>query len=116
MAATHPKFARQNRAQKKRVGEAWRKPRGIDNKQRVKLKWAGASPAIGYRSRKSTRGKRDGMFLAVVHNAAEISKIREGTAVYISSTVGEKKKSGLVAAAQKAGIRVLNPAAARLGK
>ena len=53
MAATHPKFARQNRAQKKRVGEAWRKPRWIDNKQRVKLKWAGASPAIGYRDRKS---------------------------------------------------------------
>lgn len=110
MAAIHPKFVRQNRSVDKRVGEAWRKPRGIDNKQRVMLKWCGALPCIGYRSAKDTRGMRNGAKLTVVHNEAELAKVDpKAEHVYFASTVGKKKRAVLLEKAQKAGIKVLNP-------
>jgi len=110
MAAIHPKFVRQNRSVDKRVGEAWRKPRGIDNKQRVMLKWAGALPCIGYRSAKDTRGMRHGKNLVVIHNEAELAKCNAKTDhVYFGSTVGKKKRAVLLEQAKKAGVHILNP-------
>ncbi|MEK6954225.1 MAG: eL32 family ribosomal protein [Candidatus Micrarchaeota archaeon] len=52
----HPKFQRPNRSIDKRVKDTWRKPRGIDNKQRQKLKWAGAVVNKGYRGDALVRG------------------------------------------------------------
>lgn len=110
MAAKHPKFTRQNRSQIKRVGEAWRKPRGIDNKQRVMKKWAGFLPAIGYRGQKELRGTRNGKMLIVVNNEAEIAKCKAPAkcAAYIGRTVGKKKRAVLLEAAAKIGLKILN--------
>ena len=109
MAAIHPKFTRQNRSVDKRVGEAWRKPRGIDNKQRVMLGWCGAMPNIGYRSPKDGRGKRNGKMLKVVHNEAELAKCdAKSDSIYFAATVGKKKRVVLLAKAQAMGVRVLN--------
>ena len=109
MAAIHPKFVRQNRSVDKRVGEAWRKPRGIDNKQRVMLKWCGALPCIGYRSPKDARGMRNGKMLKVVHNEAELAACdAKADGIYFARTVGKKKRVVLLAKAQAMGIRVYN--------
>ncbi len=109
MAAIHPKFVRQNRSVDKRVGEAWRKPRGIDNKQRVMLKWCGALPCIGYRSPKDTRGMRNGKMLKVVHNEAELAACdAKADGIYFAATVGKKKRAVLLAKATAMGIRVYN--------
>jgi len=109
MAAIHPKFTRQNRSVDKRVGDAWRKPRGIDNKQRVMLKWAGALPCIGYRSPKDTRGMRNGKLLKVVHNEAELAACdAKQDGIYFAATVGKKKRVVLLAKATAMGIRVYN--------
>ena len=109
MAAIHPKFTRQNRSVDKRVGEAWRKPRGIDNKQRVMLGWCGAMPNIGYRSPKDTRGMRNGKMLKVVHNEAELAKCdAKADGIYFAATVGKKKRAVLLAKATAMGIRVYN--------
>ena len=51
----HPKFQRPNFNSIKRVKHGWRKPRGIDSKQRQKLKWAGAVVKVGYRSDNAKR-------------------------------------------------------------
>jgi len=109
MAAIHPKFVRQNRSVDKRVGEAWRKPRGIDNKQRVMLKWCGALPCIGYRSPKDTRGMRNGKMLKVVHNEVELAACdAKADGIYFARTVGKKKRVVLLAKATAMGIRVYN--------
>ena len=109
MAAIHPKFVRQNRSVDKRVGEAWRKPRGIDNKQRVMLKWCGALPCIGYRSPKDTRGMRNGKMLKVVHNETELAACdAKADGIYFARTVGKKKRVALLAKATAMGIRVYN--------
>jgi len=109
MAAIHPKFVRQNRSVDKRVGEAWRRPRGIDNKQRVMLAWAGAMPNIGYRSPKAGRGKRNGRMLKVIHNAAELAACdAKSDGIYFAATIGKKKRAVLLAKATAMGVRVLN--------
>ncbi|MFQ5406553.1 MAG: eL32 family ribosomal protein [Candidatus Micrarchaeia archaeon] len=107
----HPKFTRQNRAIKKRVRAPWRKPRGIDNKQRVKKKWAGAMPSIGYRKKKSLRnihacGKPE----KLVHNDKELRKLEgKNTAARIASNVGKRKKTQLLKTAFEIKVKVLNP-------
>ncbi len=106
----HPKFRRLNSASIKRVGKAWRMPHGIDSKQRVKLKWAGALPAIGYRGKKSERNKHPcGKFEVVVSNAGQLAILKDrSVAVRFSGALGTKKKKELAAKAREMGLRVLN--------
>lgn len=117
MAAKHPKFVRQNVAQKKRVGGAWRKPRGIDNKQRVKKRWAGAMPNIGYRQEKALRYKRNGMRIVVVYNKAQLEMCdpARDCAVF-AATLGMRKRAELIVLARGRGLRVLNSNSGLLGK
>jgi large subunit ribosomal protein L32e len=91
MKHNHPAFKRQNQAQKKRIKDAWRKPRGIDNKQRMKLAWAGALPNKGYGTSKKERGlnarkKKE----CRVENLKQLSKVPQGFEVRIAAGVGEK--------------------------
>lgn len=114
----HPQFLRPNyhRKSRERIGIAWRRPRGIDNKKRTKIGRMGASPNIGYGKPASIRhthpnGKKE----VRVENMAQLS-IAIGAeaaaskyAIRIAAGVGKKKKTLLVGAAQKAGLIVLNP-------
>lgn len=103
-----PKFQRQNRAQKKRVGAAWRKPRGIDNKLRIKKKGYGLLPKIGFRTPKKTRGLHPtGLKEVLVSSLKELGGLK-GVAVRFSATLGRKKKAVLVAEAKKLQLKMLN--------
>ncbi len=117
MAAKHPKFVRQNVAQKKRVGSAWRKPRGIDNKQRVKKRWAGAMPNIGYRQEKALRYKRNGKNIVVIHNKTGLERCdpAKDCAVF-AATLGLRKRAELNVLARGRGLRVLNSNSGLKGK
>jgi len=114
----HPQFLRPNYGRKSRfrIGVAWRRPRGIDNKKRIKLAYMGASPNIGYGKPASVRhthpsGKKE----VRVENASQLALVTGAGAaaskfaVRIAAGVGKKKKRELVASAQKAGLTVLNP-------
>ncbi len=106
----HPKFQRLNFGHIKRVKKAWRMPHGIDSKQRIKKKWAGALPAIGYRGKKSQRDLHPSGFPeALVHNAKELSALKgKKTIARLAATVGEKKRAELKKLAKSAGIRIVN--------
>jgi len=106
----HPKFQRLNYGHIKRVGKAWRMPHGIDSKQRVKLKWAGALPAIGYRGKKSERDKHpSGKKEVLVCNAGQLSSLGgKEVVVRLSATMGEKKRKEVRAKAAELGLKVLN--------
>ncbi|MFN7088501.1 MAG: eL32 family ribosomal protein [Candidatus Paceibacteria bacterium] len=72
-----PKFNVLNAGFKKRVKDRWRKPRGIDNKKRVRFAWAGASPRIGYKNASEIRGMHpSGKFEVLVHNVAELKAVQ----------------------------------------
>lgn len=114
----HPQFLRPNygRVSRSRIGKAWRRPRGIDNKKRTKIAYMGASPNIGYGTPASVRhlhpsGKKEvrveNMDQLKVAIAADAKSSKY--AVRIAAGVGKLKKKGLVEAAAKAGLKVLNP-------
>ena len=105
----HPKFQRPNYGVKKRVGKAWRRPRGIDNKLRIKKRWAGTLPAIGYRSAKKTRGIHPcGKSEVLVSNAKQLGSLNgKDVAVRFSATLGAKKKRELTIQAKEFKLKIL---------
>lgn len=114
----HPKFNVPNYGAKKRkrVLPRWRKQRGIDNKKRIKKRFMGAEPTIGYGNPRSIRGiKPNGKRTILVHNAKELSKILEsnmlkGYDVTIAKSVSARKRIEITEAANKAKIKVTNGA------
>lgn len=105
-----PKFARQESWRYKRLKENWRKPRGLDNKMRRKIKGWPATVNVGYRGPKSTRGLHpSGYQEVIVHNVEELKNIDPKTqAVKIAHTVSKKNRIKILVEAKKKKITVLN--------
>jgi large subunit ribosomal protein L32e len=105
------KFKRPESWRYKRLKEPWRRPRGCDNKMRLKIKGWPKSPNIGYRSPRETRGLHpSGYEEALVYNSSQLNSINpEKQAVRIAHTVGTKKRMEIIAIARERGIHILNP-------
>ena len=104
-----PRFLRQNYKVKGRVGDAWRKPRGIDNKQRIQKKGSTPMPRIGYRSPRATRGLHpSGKKEMLVFNPAQLSLIDQSKyAGRIAGGVGGKKRAMISKKAKELGIKLI---------
>lgn len=105
-----PAFKRQEWFRLKRLGENWRKPRGIHSKLREHRKPRGALPRAGYGSPAAVRGlDRHGYREVIVRNVKDMEKInrKEETAI-IAGTVGKRKRLGILEYAQENNIRVGN--------
>ncbi len=106
-----PKFRRQENWRYKRLKENWRKPRGIDNKMRRKVKGWPSLPNIGYRCPKDSRGVHPSGLLEVrVYNVDDLDKVRPDVEVVrIAHTVGARKRIEILNKAKEIGIHVINP-------
>ncbi|MFH1785049.1 MAG: eL32 family ribosomal protein [Candidatus Micrarchaeota archaeon] len=102
-----PKFNVMNLGFFKGVKARWRKPRGTHNKKRMKFKWAGALPNIGYKNAAEVRGLRAGMKEVLVNNLSELEGLKN-VLVRIASKVGAKKRKVLVEKAKTLGLKVVN--------
>ncbi len=93
-----------------RLEEPWRKPKGVDNHQRLSVKGWPHLVKIGYRVPKEVRylhpsGYRD----ILVHNMKELEALSADTdAARIAAGVGRRKRIELATRARELGIRVLN--------
>jgi large subunit ribosomal protein L32e len=107
----NPKFLRQESWRYKRLNESWRKPRGVDNKMRKKVKGWPKSPESGYRGPKDSRGLHPSGFMEImIHNIDDLGKVKpESEAARISHTVSNKKRIEILNKAREMGIHVLNP-------
>jgi large subunit ribosomal protein L32e len=105
-----PKFARQESWRYKRLKENWRRPRGLDNKMRRKIKGWPPTVNVGYRGPKVTRGLHPSGYKEVlIHNAEGLEKIDQKTqAIRIAHTVGKRKRAKIVTEARKRKIIILN--------
>jgi large subunit ribosomal protein L32e len=99
------KFRRQHSADKKRVDDTkWRKPRGIDSKQRKKKEGKGKHPGAGFRGRKSERGAEE----VLVRNEKELESVESNMKVKLSGKLGARKREQLIKIADEKGLTVVN--------
>ncbi len=105
------KFLRQNAKNLKRVKKKWRKPRGIHSKLRIHKKSRGNVPTPGYGSPKATRGLHpSGLNEVLIFNIQDLDAINPKThSCRVGSTVGRKKRVGILKKAKEMNIKVLNP-------
>ena len=105
-----PEFARHESWRYKRLKENWRRPRGIDNKMRRKIKGWPPTVSVGYRGPKAVRGLHpSGYNEVLVHNTEELEKINPETqAIRIAHTVGKRKRAKILVEARKKKIKILN--------
>ena len=106
-----PTFRRTEWFRYKRLSRSgWRKPHGMDNKQRRNFKYRGSLVRIGHGKVNAASGLHPSGFEEVmVHNTRDLDQIdAETQAARIGATVGGRKRENIHARADELGIRVLN--------
>ena len=102
-----------NYGKKKRVKKRWRKPRGIDNKKRIRRAEFGATPKVGCRRAAENREKHPlGLLEVRIFSYKEFEKVSKGdmkgVALRLSGKLSKKSKEKIREDAKKLKIRVLN--------
>ena len=105
-----PDFVRQESWRYMKLKENWRRPRGLDNKMRRKIKGWPPTVSTGYKGPKIARRLHpSGCWEVLVHNVKEIAAIDPKTqAARIAHTVGNKKRTQIIAEAKKSKVVILN--------
>ncbi len=105
-----PAFLRQEWFRYKKLGEKWRRPKGIHSKMRRHYKYRPPVVSIGYGSPRKVRGLHPSGFEEVmVHNKSQLDGIDpKRQAVRIGGGVGYRKRLEIETKADELGIRVLN--------
>lgn len=106
-----PEFVRQESWRYKRIGLAWRKPKGIDNHQRrQKFRGRPGLVKIGYGGPKSSRGLHPSGFTDnLIHNVTDLEKLDpRNDGVRIAHGVGKKKRLEIVGKAIEKKFKIFN--------
>ncbi|HTW40283.1 MAG TPA: 50S ribosomal protein L32e [Thermoplasmata archaeon] len=108
-----PIFGRQAANRYWRIGrdESWRRPRGLQSKQRRHYGYRTQIVSIGYRSPAKVRGLVPSGFRPIlVRTPDDLEHLDAKTeAAIIARTVGTRRRLTLEEAARKLGVHVLNP-------
>lgn len=110
ISGRRPAFKRQEWFRYSKLGEMWRKPKGIHSKMKRGLKRRPPMVEVGYRGPADVRGLHPSGFEEVlVYNVDGLEAIDpKKQAVRIGGTVGTKKRMAIEDRADELGIRVLN--------
>ncbi|TCD71487.1 60S ribosomal protein L32 [Steccherinum ochraceum] len=108
-------FRRHQADRYKSVKEAWRKPKGIDNRVRRRFKGQIPMPKIGYGSNKKTRHLLpNGLKKFLVNNVREVDLLlmhNKSFAAEIAHNVSSRNRIQILERAKTLGVKVTNSAA-----
>jgi large subunit ribosomal protein L32e len=106
-----PSFKRADAHKYKRLDSNWRRPRGLQGKQRRHYKAKGALAQAGYGSPTAVKGLHPSGYAEVlVCTVSDVEKVDASVeAIRVARTVGARKKALIESKAQELGIKVLNP-------
>lgn len=106
-----PEFNRYCHHKFKRLNKSWRRPRGLQSKQRRGVLGKGAIATVGYGSPSLVRCLHpSGFDECLIYTIDEILLISpEYEAIRIGSSVGTKKKLEIMKKAKELNIKILNP-------
>ena len=110
-----PEFARPESWRYVRLKENWRNPRGLDNKVRMSIKGWPPPVSSGYGGPRASRGLHpSGYEEILVYNVEQVGQVTPDTqALRIGHTVGQRKRTAILAEARRKKIVVLNLRQAR---
>ena len=97
------RFKRQDYFRYPRTGTKWRRPKGLQSKQRIEKGGSGLTPKVGYGTPNSEK-----VTLIVITNMNELTGLNKGSNVLLSSSLGVKKSLDLYNKAKELGINVKN--------
>jgi len=106
-----PKFRRQESWKYDKLSEAWRRPKGLDNKMRKEIRGIPPRVKVGYGTPKTIRGLHpSGLRPVAVTNVEQVERLSDQDVIaVISSRVGRKTKRAITDKAKSIGVRVANP-------
>jgi len=106
-----PQFKRTCNHMFKRLDSNWRRPRGLQGKQRRKVLGKGTVVQVGFGSPVAVKGLHPSGYADVlVSNVADLELVDPSyEAIRIAAKVGAKKKVMILAKAEELSIKVLNP-------
>lgn len=111
--AHRPLFVRTASHRYWRIGRwgSWRRPKGLQSKQRRHYGYRPTVVSIGFRSPRLVRGRTPTGFRPIlVHTTTDVGRIDPAhEAAVIARTVGTRRRLVLEEVARKRGIHVLNP-------
>lgn len=96
------------RRRMKSVKPRWRKPRGVDNKKRIRKAFFGKSPRVGNKNSGEARGLHPLGLAEIRVNCISDLRGAANVLVRIASGVGKKKRAEIIAKAREMNLRVLN--------
>ncbi|WP_319506730.1 50S ribosomal protein L32e [uncultured Methanolobus sp.] len=106
-----PDFKRTDSHKYKRLDSNWRRPRGLQGKQRKHIKAKGALAQVGYGSPVAVKGLHPSGYAEVlvctVNQLDSVNASEE--AIRIAAKVGGRKKAIIEAKAAELSIKILNP-------
>ena len=108
--AKNPKFKRQEWWRYQKLGDAWRKPRGLHSKMRRHISYRPDVVSIGYRTPRAARGKHPSGFEEVmVFNLNDMKGLDpKKQAIRIGHSVGYLKRMYIALQAEEMKLRILN--------
>ena len=110
LKARKPKFTMQDNHKKAKLGDKWKRPRGIDSKMRLNLRGYKRSPSKGYRSPAEVRGlSKRGLRQVLVYNTNDLEKVNaKEDGIIIANSTGTRNKIEIIKKAAEKDITIIN--------